>query len=216
MERILVAFVLTAGCLVCGLSGAGDAHAASPAKTLAKTRPGSVLKGDKLFDEAPDLRGEAERARDYELSTYVKRMAQLDVLAKVASEAGEVTLQEGAEQVRRKEVNRHEIVMMRLRHDWRQAHVVGVHAVPLGLGMPAQPEPGRAPAKPPPSRESMTPREIAAANEAMAAGGGSDKGQSALYRRHYDEAQKEITADNAYDRLHELERQVDLERQKVR
>jgi len=39
---------------------------------------------------------------------------------------------------------------------------------------------------------------------------------SDLYRRSYDEAQKEITADNAHERLTELERQIDLERQRLK
>lgn len=86
-----------------------------PARNLAKTRPGSVLKGDKPLPLAADLRSEAERRRDAELVTHFSRMAELDVLAALAAETRDLVLQEQVEQVRRKEVQRHQKVMILLR-----------------------------------------------------------------------------------------------------
>ena len=91
------------------------APAQPPARNLTKTRPGSMLKTDKPLPGVVDLRGQAERHRDAELIKHYSRLAELDVLASRAAEARDVALQEHVEDVRRKEVQRHQLVMMRLR-----------------------------------------------------------------------------------------------------
>ena len=94
-----------------------------PARNLAKTRPGSVLKGDKPLPPAADLRSEAERHRDAELVLHFSRMAELDVLAALAAETRDLALQEQVEHVRRKEVQRHQKFMILLRRGVAPASV---------------------------------------------------------------------------------------------
>jgi hypothetical protein len=91
----------------------GAAPDASDARRNAdKTRANSVLKSDKLLPGRADLRSEAERKRDAELRTHFARIASLDVIAAIASESGDLGLQEDVEQVRRKELQRHQKAMM--------------------------------------------------------------------------------------------------------
>lgn len=84
-------------------------------RNLAKVRPGSVLRSDKLLPGRTDLRSEAERQRDAELTTHYSRLAELDVIAALAADSDDVMLQEEVEQVRRKEMQRHQKVMMALK-----------------------------------------------------------------------------------------------------
>jgi len=114
----LLAFGLTLAPCVCGA-------APPPARALTKARPGSLLKAEKAWEEPPDLRGEGERARDRELATHYSRMAQLDVLATLAGEARELGFLEWVDQVRRKELERHHLVMMRQQRDARAALATG-------------------------------------------------------------------------------------------
>ena len=60
------------------------------------------------------------------------------------------------------------------------------------------------------------PAEAPAEEAPAAAAGGQvlDSGQlGAIYRQAYDRARKEITSDNAWQRLEDLERQVESERE---
>ncbi len=134
MERVPLIFALalcvTASALAAAPAGAPPqpapgAVAAPPARNLAKTRPGSFLKRDKPWDEPVDLRGEAERRRDAELVLHYKRSAELDVLASLAEKAGDLAMQERVEDVRRKEVERHHKVMLRLQRELRGATLAG-------------------------------------------------------------------------------------------
>jgi hypothetical protein len=121
MERVFVSLTLAVA-----LGGAVAQAVETPAaRNLAKTRPGSFLKRDKLWDEPADLRGESERRRDRELVTHYRRMAELDVLAAVARDQGDVNLQERVEDVRRKEVERHHKVMIRLKRELASTALAG-------------------------------------------------------------------------------------------
>jgi hypothetical protein len=74
-----------------------------------------VLRSDKLLPVPADLRSDAERRRDLELRTHFSRQAELDVIAAIASQRGDTRLEEEVELVRRKEVQRHQRVMMAAR-----------------------------------------------------------------------------------------------------
>ena len=93
-----------------------------PVRNLTKTRPGSVLKSDKLLPGLVDLRSDAERARDAELRNHFSRLAELDVMAQVAIDRGDTQLEEHVEQVRRKEEQRHQKVMIAVKHTIAEAH----------------------------------------------------------------------------------------------
>lgn len=106
--------------LILALGAVGSAFAAPP-KSLQKTRPGSLLKRDATFADPVDLRGDAEKKRDQELAVHYRRLAELDVFAKVAERQGDVKLLERIEGLRRKETQRHQRVLMRLRGASRAA-----------------------------------------------------------------------------------------------
>ena len=129
MERIPVTAsrLLVSSCVVGVLVAAAAVATAAPvpARNLTKTRQGSLLKSEKPWEQAPDLRGEAERTRDRELATHYGRMAELDVLANLASDGRDIGLMEWVEQVRRKELERHHLVMMRLQRGSRAALATG-------------------------------------------------------------------------------------------
>lgn len=93
----------------------GTAVLAAPPKALQKTRPGSLLKRDAVFEEPADLRGDAEKKRDQELAVHYRRLAEIDVLVKVAEGMSDLKLLERIEDARRKETQRHQRVLMRLR-----------------------------------------------------------------------------------------------------
>ncbi len=95
-----------------------------------KTREGSVLKSDKLLPGYVDLRSDAERKRDEELKMHFARIAELDVIAGVAEDTGDTGLGEYVEQVRRKEVQRHQKVMMALKRAMAQAGALATGAQP--------------------------------------------------------------------------------------
>lgn len=98
--------------------------ASAPIRTLAKTRPGSVLKGDTLLPGRLDLRSETERRRDSELRSHFSRLAELDVVAAIATDKGDTQLAERVEQVRRKEVQRHQKIMMTLKREFFDARAL--------------------------------------------------------------------------------------------
>lgn len=85
-----------------------------PSRSTTKTRTNSVLESDKLLPGRADLRSESERKRDAELRSHFSRVAELDVIAAVAADKGDVSLQEYVDLVRRKELQRHQKVMMAL------------------------------------------------------------------------------------------------------
>ncbi len=74
----------------------------------------------------------------------------------------------------------------------------------------ASPDPSGSPAAT--AETTALARRGKAAERALA----SDRTGNDLYRRSYEQAQNEITRDNAHARLRELERVIDLERQKLK
>jgi hypothetical protein len=111
-------------------SGSVSDRAAGPAHNTPKMRAGSVLKSDKLLPSHADLRSEAERRRDAELRKHFSRLAELDAVNAVAVQDGNLRLQEYVEQVRRKEVQRHQKVMMAMRRGSSEARVLIAGASP--------------------------------------------------------------------------------------
>jgi len=97
-------------------AGAGKPGGADKptSRNTTKTRANSVLESDKLLPGHADLRSESERKRDAELRSHFSRVAELDVIAAVAADKGDVSLQEYVDLVRRKELQRHQKVMMAL------------------------------------------------------------------------------------------------------
>lgn len=116
------AWALVGVCLAWGV-----AYAAPPTpRSLVKTRPGSLLKTDQApADDRTDNRGEFERARDNELVRHYQRMAEFDIIAGLAADARDLNLAEYVELVRRKEMQRHNSVMMQLRRTARAAFATG-------------------------------------------------------------------------------------------
>jgi hypothetical protein len=125
MERVPVKHPLSLALAAAMLVAAVAEATPPPPRNLAKTRPGSFLKRDKPWDEPADLRGEAERRRDREIVTHYRRMATLDVLSTVAQSDNDLGLLESIEDVRRKEVERHHKVMMRLKRDMSAVVLAG-------------------------------------------------------------------------------------------
>lgn len=93
-----------------------------------KIRANSVLKSDKLLPGRADLRSESERKRDAELRAHFSRVAELDAIAAVAVEKGDVSLQEYVDLVRSKELQRHQKVMMALSRTDAQASALATAA----------------------------------------------------------------------------------------
>jgi hypothetical protein len=92
---------------------------------VVKLRQGSLLRRDKPFDEAPDLRGELERRRDTEVVRHYTRAAQLDVIEEVARDQNDLRLLERVESVRRKETRRFWDAMQRLSEEARRKTASG-------------------------------------------------------------------------------------------
>jgi hypothetical protein len=113
-----------------GEADATRSGAAGAGRATVKTRQGSVLKSDKLLPAPVDLRSEAERRRDAELRTHFSRLAELDVIAAVAADSKDVALQEDVEEVRRKEVQRHQKTMMALKRATLRASALASGAEP--------------------------------------------------------------------------------------
>jgi hypothetical protein len=107
-------------------AGKDGADKPSPRNGSKTTRANSVLKSDKLLPGRADLRSESERKRDAELRSHFSRVAELDAIAAVASEKGDVSLQEYVDLVRRKELQRHQKVMMALSRADAQANALAI------------------------------------------------------------------------------------------
>ncbi len=78
---------------------------------LTKIRSGSYLRRNATQEPTTDLRGEHERRRDYELVRHFERMAELDVIAKVAKGMGDSQLASEVDAVRRAELERFRMAM---------------------------------------------------------------------------------------------------------
>ncbi len=201
MRRVSLAFLSSIMALA--------AHAA----TTTPPRSGSVLDSGKLLPAPTDLRGEAELLRDAELTTHFSRLATFDVIASLASRQKHLELAEKVEQVRRKEVQRHQRAM------------IAARSSTLAVGPPPKITSDRAGAavSAPPAPEELTllPDSVpvgvpfaasvpAALAEVTQAGPAPTK---RIYRAAFERARKTITADNASDELRALARQIDKERQ---
>ncbi len=81
---------------------------------LTKIRSGSYLRRNVAPESVVDLRGEHERRRDYELLRHFGRMAELDVIARVAKEIGDGQLASEVDAVRRAELERFRSAMQHL------------------------------------------------------------------------------------------------------
>ncbi len=93
----------------------GVAPAKAPRREINKIRQGSLLKRDAPAEEAPDLRGDAERRRDQEVVRHFERIAELDVIEQLAAREDDLALLERVEAVRRKELRRHWARLQQLR-----------------------------------------------------------------------------------------------------
>lgn len=96
-------------------------------RSLTKIRNGSSLRRTTPPPAAVDLRGEYERRRDLEVVRHFQRLAELDAIAKIASDAQDDTLLSKVETVRRAELERFRLAMKRLRE---------VTQVRLEVGLP--------------------------------------------------------------------------------
>lgn len=83
-------------------------------RSLTKVRTGSLIHRSRPEEPVVDLRGEHERRRDHEVIRHYRRMAQLDVIAKVAAETGDEQLTSEVEAVRRTELERFRLAMQHL------------------------------------------------------------------------------------------------------
>ncbi len=83
-------------------------------RSLTKIRRGSILRSERPEEVARDLRGEYERRRDHEVIRHFSRLAELDVITKVAADTGDEQLVSEVEAVRRAELDRFRRAMQRL------------------------------------------------------------------------------------------------------
>ena len=98
----------------------GDSDVRRP---VGKIRQGSMLHRDQPLEPPPDLRTDWERRRDAAVARHVQRVAELDVIAEIAARAGDVSLQEKVDVVRRKELGRYYDEMMALQRELRRGLV---------------------------------------------------------------------------------------------
>ena len=92
-------------------------HRSNHFRNFTKVRSGSMIRKARTEMEngRPDLRGEYERRRDHEVIHHFRRLAELDAIAKIATDAGNLQLASRADEVRRAEQERFRLVMGRLR-----------------------------------------------------------------------------------------------------
>jgi hypothetical protein len=91
-------------------------HRSNHFRSRTKVRSGSMIRRVNESPAArPDLRGELERQRDVEVIRHFERLAELDAIEKLAGDAGDAELVSRAEAVRRAELERFRLAMLRLR-----------------------------------------------------------------------------------------------------
>lgn len=83
-------------------------------RALTEIRAGSMLRRATEPPPPPDIRGEYERRRDHQVLVHFQRMAQLDAIAAIASNAGDASLVSRVEEVRRQELDRFRLAMAQL------------------------------------------------------------------------------------------------------
>jgi len=80
-----------------------------------KVRTGSTLKKTQSDLPPPDLRGDYERRRDYQVVLHFTRLARLDLIAKLATDGNDTELSSQVTIVRRAELERFRVALDRLR-----------------------------------------------------------------------------------------------------
>lgn len=134
LRRATVGLAIALGALIAvSAQAAPPAHSAPPAKAKAsatkskkkETREGSYIVNGQPMPPPPDLRGTYEKARDDELITHYRRLAQLDYIEELATHANDTRLLERVESIRRRETQRHRGVMTRFSEQARARAMVG-------------------------------------------------------------------------------------------
>lgn len=90
-----------------------------------ETRDGSYIVNNTPMAEPPDLRGAYEKQRDEELAVHYQRLARLDYISQLAEQSKNTRLLERVETIRRREVQRHRIVMTKFWEQSRGREMVG-------------------------------------------------------------------------------------------
>lgn len=115
-----------------GIGARASASASEPPAEASRPVPSTLRKDPPLSKPLPDLRGAMELRRDRALILHLQRLARLDALAEAADQAGRDAHVEWAENVRRREMQRHHKVMLRIR-DWALAASVSGRAADAPL-----------------------------------------------------------------------------------
>jgi len=87
----------------------------------AKVRQGSILHRNDTPVVRPDLRSAYEKRRDAIVALHVTRDARLDAIAQLGSQLNNTALLEEVDNIRRKELERYNDVVRRLRQELASA-----------------------------------------------------------------------------------------------
>lgn len=103
-----------------------DAPTKARVKPPQKIRDGAMLKRDISLEPTPEVRGSWEKTRDRLVVTHYRRLARLDAIEQVASDRNDLGLVEAVEAVRRREMQRFRVTMLRFGDQARARDLVGV------------------------------------------------------------------------------------------